>query len=47
VVALAKRAGKVGDVDIQTEFPVKEDIHTVSMYIGAERQKEYYQALLN
>ena len=46
VVALAKRAGKVGDVDIQTEFPVKEDIHTVTMYIGAERQKEYYQTLL-
>ena len=46
VVALAKRAGKVGDVDIQTKFPEKEDIHTVTMYVGAERQLEYYQALL-
>jgi predicted CoA-binding protein len=46
VVALAKHTGKVGDVDIQTEFPAKEDIHTVTMYVGAVRQLEYYQALL-
>jgi predicted CoA-binding protein len=46
VLALAKRAGKVDDVEIQTEFPVNEDIHTVTMYLGAERQPEYYQAIL-
>lgn len=46
VVALAKRAGKVSDVDIQTEFPSKEDIHTVTMYVGAKHQPEYYKALL-
>lgn len=46
VVALAKRAGKVSDVDIQTEFPDKEDIHTVTMYVGAKHQSEYYKALL-
>jgi len=47
VVALAKRTGKVGDVDIQTEFPVNEDIQTVTMYVGADHQLEYYQALLD
>ncbi len=46
VVALAKRAGKVGDVDILAKFPANEDIHTVTMYVGAERQLEYYQAIL-
>lgn len=46
VIALAKRTGKVADVDIQTEFPADEDIHTVTMYVGAERQLEYYQSLL-
>lgn len=46
VIALAKRAGKVGDVDFQTEFPLNEDIHTVTMYVGAARQLEYYQALI-
>jgi len=46
VIALAKRTGKVSDVDIQTDFPSGEDIHTVTMYVGAERQLEYYQSLL-
>lgn len=46
VVALAKRAGKVSDVEIQTEFPGKEEIHTVTMYVGAQHQAEYYKPLL-
>ena len=46
VIALAKRTGQVSDVLIQTEFPKKVDIHTVTLYVGAERQLEYYQALL-
>lgn len=47
VIALAKRSGKVSDVEIQTEFPVKEEIHTVTMYVGAKHQPEYYKALLD
>jgi predicted CoA-binding protein len=46
VVALAKRTGKVSDVEIQTEFPEKEDIHTVTMYVGEKHQAEYYKPLL-
>ena len=46
VVALAKRPGKVSDVEIQTEFPDKEDIHTVTLYVGAKHQPEYYKPLL-
>ncbi|MDB4583571.1 CoA-binding protein [Draconibacterium sp.] len=46
VVALAKRAGKVDDVEIQTEFP-DEKIHTVTMYLGVQRQPEYYSKILN
>ena len=46
VVALAKREGKVSDVLIQTKFPEKEDIHTVTMYVGAKHQAEYYKLLL-
>jgi len=46
VVALAKRTGIVSDVEIQTEFPEKEDIHTVTMYVGAKHQPEYYKSLL-
>lgn len=46
VVSLAKRMGKVLDVQIQTEFPMNENIHTVTMYVGLKRQPEYYNQLL-
>lgn len=46
VVALAKRAGVVADISIQTEFPVNNDIHTVTMYVGEKHQQEYYKLLL-
>ncbi|MGM0619402.1 MAG: CoA-binding protein [Bacteroidota bacterium] len=47
VVALAKRAGQVDGVPIQTEFPADDDIHTVTLYLGAKRQPEYYEQLIN
>ena len=47
VVALAKRAGQVFDVPIQTEFPENIDIHTITMYIGSQRQQEYYQPIIS
>ena len=45
VFALAKRGGKVNDVIIQTAFPEGKNIHTVSMYIGPQRQSEYYDQI--
>ncbi len=47
VVALAKRAGQVADVSIQTEFPKEKDIHTVTLYVGPKNQPEYYDEVLN
>jgi uncharacterized protein len=47
VVALAKRIGQVDGVIIQTEFPKQNDIHTITMYLGAKRQPEYYSKILN
>ncbi len=46
VIGLAKRKGMVSDVPIQNEFPSKEIIHTVTMYVGAKHQIEYYKSLL-
>ena len=46
VVALAKRPGTVKDVPIATVFPSNEKINTVTMYIGAQRQAEYYEDIL-
>ena len=47
VVALAKRAGLVDGVTIQTEFPIERNIHTVTMYLGAKHQPVYYSKILN
>jgi predicted CoA-binding protein len=46
VVALAKRAGKVEDVEIQCVFP-KQELHTVTLYIGPQWQNEYFQPILD
>ncbi|WP_372947939.1 CoA-binding protein [Mariniphaga sp.] len=46
VVALAKRTGHVDGVSIQTGFPKENDIHTVTMYLGAKRQPEYYEQII-
>ncbi len=46
VIGLAKRKGDVAGIDIQTDFPKDEDIHTVTLYIGPEHQPEYYEPVL-
>lgn len=47
VVALAKRSGQVADIEIQTQFPEKENIHTVTMYVGPQRQPEFYDSIFD
>lgn len=47
VVALAKKAGHIVDVPIEIEFPQNKEIHTITMYVGAQRQPEYYQPILD
>ncbi len=46
VIGLAKREGMVSDVRIQTIFPAMDNIHTVTMYVGAKHQVEYYKSIL-
>ena len=47
VIGLAKHSGQTGDITIQTDFPQTNDIHTVTLYIGAEKQPEYYEPVLS
>ena len=47
VVALAKRESEVGGIPIQTHFPEVKDIHTVTMYVGPQRQMEYYRKMVD
>lgn len=47
VVLLGIRKGEVNKQAIVTEWPEKiEDLHSVTMYIGAPRQAEYYNYIL-
>ncbi|GAB1450858.1 CoA-binding protein [Draconibacterium sp.] len=46
VFALGKKVGVVADVTIKTEFPANDNIHTVTLYLGAKHQPEYYKSLL-
>lgn len=46
VIALAKRKGNIGQVPIQTEPPLNEEVDTVTLYIGAQHQPQYYEYLL-
>ncbi len=47
VVAIGIRNGKIADVEIIKETPQLSNIHTVTLYLGAERQKEYYDYILS
>jgi uncharacterized protein len=46
VVALGLKTGTVADVDIQTGRPDFENIDTVTLYLNADRQVEYYDYIL-
>lgn len=45
VIAFGPRPGIVADVPIVQEWP-KDGVDTVTLYIGADRQSEYYAPLL-
>lgn len=47
VVAIGLRNEKIFDVEIQKGFPDLNDIHTVTLYLNPQRQKEYYEYIVN
>ena len=46
VIPLGIRKGEIAGIDILTERTEIEDIHTISLYIGASRQADYYEYIL-
>jgi uncharacterized protein len=46
-VPLGIKPGKIGDVDILTERKFYPDIHTVSLYVGPNNQKEWFDYVLS
>jgi predicted CoA-binding protein len=46
VVAVGGRAGHIGDLPIVTGQPELQDIDTVTLYLGPDRQHEQYEYIL-
>ena len=47
VFPVGLRKGKIGDHDILTDLPVIENIDTVTLYVGAKNQPQYYRYILD
>lgn len=47
VSAIGVQEDYIGDVLVQTNKPVIENLHTISLYLNLERQKEYYEYILH
>jgi predicted CoA-binding protein len=46
VIAYGLRTGKILDTPIQTNWPEKESVETITLYIGPQRQPDYYDKIL-
>ena len=47
VVAIGSRQGQIGDVPFSRERPDDKDTDTVTLYLNAKRQEDYYDYILN
>ena len=47
VIAVGARDGKIGATSIQSEFPTDAKVDTVTLYLNPDRQKEYYNRILD
>lgn len=47
VIAIGLKPGKIGDTPIISGYPDVNNVHTISLYIGAELQENYYDYILN
>lgn len=47
VVAIGKRKGNIGDIEIKTDHVAEENVDTVTLYLNSQNQREYYDYILN
>lgn len=47
VVPVGVREGQIAGLDIVSGQPPVKEVHTVSLYIGPQRQEPYYEYILN
>jgi predicted CoA-binding protein len=46
-VAIGKRKGKAGEVEIDTEPKPMGDIDTITLYLNPQNQKQYYDYIIS
>jgi predicted CoA-binding protein len=46
VVAIGRRKGKIGEIQIETEYTETDGVDTVTLYLNPQNQKEYYDYIL-
>jgi len=47
VVAIGRRKGRIGDVEITTEQQKVDDLDTITLYLNPTNQKPYYDFILS
>lgn len=47
VVAIGLKQGEIDGISISVERPIYEGIHTISLYLNAERQREYLEYIIS
>jgi len=47
VVAIGKKPGKVGSVEIETDKKQVDDVDTVTLYLNPRNQKQYYDYIFS
>ncbi len=46
VIPVGKRKGKINSADILTQAPQVKDVDTITLYLNAQNQKQYYDYIL-
>ena len=47
VVAVGRRNGKINTTEIITDHPHVEDVDTITLYLNAQNQKQYYDYIIS
>ena len=47
VVAVGRRNGKISTTEIITDHPHVEDVDTITLYLNAQNQKQYYDYIIS
>src|ERR687884_532255 len=47
VVAIGKREGNIADIPVIKEHPQLDDVHTITLYLNANNQKQYYDYIMS